>query len=152
MDACAVGLEHTSSRAGAVQNLFADTASGNFQTNNFSKGGAGNANFSTPADGQKPRMQMYLWTGAGATQEVLANGTAWAAMSADGCEANLTSLSGKVALVQRGTCAFTINAVTGADVHDDGEIYAAAGYSNDTLMDLFVDGMNYTPAFPFLRY
>jgi extracellular elastinolytic metalloproteinase len=49
---------------------------GNFQTNNFGKGGAqndpvlaeaqdgggtNNANFATPADGSKPRMQMYLW-------------------------------------------------------------------------------------------
>lgn len=52
-------------------------AAGNFQTNNFGKGGAGNdpvnaeaqdgggtnnANFSTPSDGSRPRMQMYLWT------------------------------------------------------------------------------------------
>jgi len=52
-------------------------AAGNFQTNNFGKGGAGNdpvnaeaqdgggtnnANFSTPTDGSRPRMQMYLWT------------------------------------------------------------------------------------------
>ena len=51
-------------------------AAGNFQTNNFGKGGAGNdpvlaeaqdgggtnnANFSTPADGSRPRMQMYIW-------------------------------------------------------------------------------------------
>ncbi|HYK02116.1 MAG TPA: M36 family metallopeptidase [Thermoanaerobaculia bacterium] len=51
-------------------------AGGNFQTNNFGKGGAGNdpvnaeaqdgggtnnANFSTPTDGSRPRMQMYLW-------------------------------------------------------------------------------------------
>lgn len=51
-------------------------AAGNFQTNNFGKGGAGNdavlaeaqdgggtnnANFATPADGSKPRMQMYIW-------------------------------------------------------------------------------------------
>ena len=51
-------------------------AAGNFQTNNFGLGGAGNdavlaeaqdgggtnnANFATPADGSKPRMQMYLW-------------------------------------------------------------------------------------------
>ena len=49
---------------------------GNFQNDNFGKGGAGfdpvraeaqdggganNANFSTPADGTRPRMQMYLW-------------------------------------------------------------------------------------------
>lgn len=50
---------------------------GNFQVNNFGKGGLGadpvraegqdgggtnNANFSTPPDGQQPRMQMYEWT------------------------------------------------------------------------------------------
>lgn len=50
---------------------------GNFQTNNFGLGGWGNdavqaeaqdgggtnnANFATPADGSRPRMQMYLWT------------------------------------------------------------------------------------------
>ncbi|HYI12008.1 MAG TPA: M36 family metallopeptidase [Thermoanaerobaculia bacterium] len=50
---------------------------GNFQTNNFGKGGSGNdpvnaeaqdgggtnnANFSTPSDGSRPRMQMYIWT------------------------------------------------------------------------------------------
>jgi hypothetical protein len=49
----------------------------NFQQDNFGKGGAGNdavslqvqdgsgvnnANFSTPSDGSRPRMQMYLWT------------------------------------------------------------------------------------------
>ncbi|HEY0156520.1 MAG TPA: M36 family metallopeptidase [Thermoanaerobaculia bacterium] len=54
-------------------------AAGNFQTNNFGKGGLGNdpvnaegqdgggtnnANFSTPADGSRPRMQMYLWNTA----------------------------------------------------------------------------------------
>lgn len=51
---------------------------GNFQNNNFSRGGSGvdyvraeaqdfsgtdNANFSTPPDGQLPRMQMYVFTG-----------------------------------------------------------------------------------------
>ena len=54
-------------------------AAGNFQTNNFGRGGVGNdpvnaeaqdgggtnnANFSTPADGSRPRMQMYLWNTA----------------------------------------------------------------------------------------
>jgi hypothetical protein len=54
-----------------------DEPSGNFQVNNYGRGGAGgddvqaeaqdgggtnNANFSTPAaDGGRPRMQMYLW-------------------------------------------------------------------------------------------
>ncbi|TYP76235.1 M36 family metallopeptidase [Aquimarina intermedia] len=52
-------------------------ASGNFQENNYGKGGVGgdsvnadaqdgsgsnNANFATPGDGGNPRMQMFLWT------------------------------------------------------------------------------------------
>ncbi len=81
--------EHVSS--GAVTNLFYwnniihdvqyqygfDEAAGNFQVNNYGRGGAGNdsvqaeaqdgggtnnANFATPADGSRPRMQMYVWT------------------------------------------------------------------------------------------
>ena len=81
------------SRDAAVANLFYsnnmihdvlyrygfDDVSGNFQENNYNRGGTGgdpvqaeaadgsgtnNANFSTPAaDGGKPRMQMYLWPG-----------------------------------------------------------------------------------------
>lgn len=54
-----------------------DEVSGNFQVNNFGKGGAGNdalnaeaqdgagtdnANFATPPDGFRPRMQMFEWT------------------------------------------------------------------------------------------
>jgi len=54
-----------------------DEAAGNFQVNNYGRGGAGNdsvraeaqdgsgtnnANFGTPSDGQRPRMQMYIWT------------------------------------------------------------------------------------------
>ncbi len=56
-----------------------DEAAGNFQVNNYGNGGLGgddvraeaqdgggncNANFGTPADGQRPRMQMYLCTNA----------------------------------------------------------------------------------------
>jgi subtilisin-like proprotein convertase family protein len=56
-----------------------DEVSGNFQTNNLSRGGLGNdqveaqaqdgsgtnnANFGTPPDGASGRMQMYLWTTA----------------------------------------------------------------------------------------
>ena len=52
-------------------------SAGNFQTNNFGKGGLGNdavqadaqdgsgtnnANFNTPPDGSAGRMQMFLWT------------------------------------------------------------------------------------------
>jgi extracellular elastinolytic metalloproteinase len=53
-----------------------DDESGNFQVNNYGRGGEGsdevladaqdgsgtnNANFATPPDGQNPRMQMYVW-------------------------------------------------------------------------------------------
>ncbi len=55
-----------------------DEASGNFQTNNYGNGGSendyvraevtdgigsNNANFFTPADGERPRMQMFIWDG-----------------------------------------------------------------------------------------
>ncbi len=54
-----------------------DEAAGNFQTDNFGRGGSGgdalqadaqdggfnNANMTTPPDGSAPRMQMYLWNG-----------------------------------------------------------------------------------------
>jgi extracellular elastinolytic metalloproteinase len=54
-----------------------DEAAGNFQVNNYGRGGLGNdsvraeaqdgagtnnANFGTPPDGQRPRMQMFVWT------------------------------------------------------------------------------------------
>ncbi len=84
----------------AVQNLFYlnnrihdtlyaagfDEAAGNFQQDNFGLGGLGgdpvnaeaqdgsgtnNANFSTPTDGRRPRMQMYLWTTLGDNQVVV---------------------------------------------------------------------------------
>ena len=77
-----------------------DEASGNFQTNNYGRGGTGgdavrceaadgsgtnNANFNTPAlDGSAPRMQMFLWPGNqfGPQNEVVVGGasygSAWA--------------------------------------------------------------------------
>ena len=77
-----------------------DEASGNFQKNNYGKGGTvttngdyvladsqdgysqasatlNNANFSTPNDGSSPRMQMYLWTyGAPPTNYITVNSPA----------------------------------------------------------------------------
>lgn len=152
-----------SNRNVAVQNLFYlnnvihdslyrhgfTEAVGNFQTNNFGRGGAGNdpvnaeaqdgsgtdnANFSTPNDGSAPRMQMYLWTGAAPNTFVTVGSTTYGAYQAafgpaftntglsgamalvndgtgttsDGCEASTTSLTGRVALVDRGTCDFTV--------------------------------------------
>lgn len=153
----------TANKAVAVQNLFYlnnvihdvlythgfTEANGNFQTNNFGKGGLGNdrvnaeaqdgggldnANFATPNDGSSPRMQMYLWSGTTPSGVTTVSGVNYGtygstfgpALTAagvtgalavyndntgtpsDGCEASAGSLSGKVAIVDRGTCAFTV--------------------------------------------
>ena len=155
----------------AVQNLFYfnntvhdilyrhgfNEAAGNFQTDNFGRGGAGNdpvnaeaqdgsgtdnANFSTPNDGSSPRMQMYLWSSYAPNVDVKvpgvtkpygayqsAFGPAFSSTNAkfvsvndgvvgagatpgtiyDGCEAlPAQSLSGKIAIVDRGFCDFTV--------------------------------------------
>jgi extracellular elastinolytic metalloproteinase len=151
----------------AVQNLFYfnnvihDTlyehgfteATGNFQQNNFGRGGrdgdpvnaeaqdgsgTDNANFATPVDGLNPRMQMYLWTGKGDHQVVINSGAAVGIYRAQGavfgppldatgitgdvvlvndgvgtvtdaCEAlAANSLTGKIALLDRGSCTFVV--------------------------------------------
>jgi len=87
----ATGVDPRTERPAAVSNLFYfnnlmhdfvynlgfTEAAGNFQTNNFGRGGTGNdpvnaeaqdgsgtnnANFGTPPDGSRPRMQMFLFT------------------------------------------------------------------------------------------
>lgn len=123
----------------------------NFQINNFGKGGAGNdavraeardgggtdnANFSTPADGSVPRMQMYLW--GPKSQSYLSYNSpsdlvgrnpvvgintefgptiASNPVTADvvlvtpikGCTTlSNTNLTGKIALIERGDCNFTV--------------------------------------------
>ena len=122
-----------------------DEAAGNFQIDNFGNGGVGddpvraeaqdgggtnNANFATPPDGSRPRMQMFLFTGAGGTHEVVVNspitvsyaalpaafgaqltktgitGDVVVAEPADGCTAITAPVAGKIALIDRGTCEF----------------------------------------------
>jgi len=133
-----------------------DEPSGNFQVNNYGRGGLGNdhvlaeaqdgsgtnnANFATPPDGYNPRMQMYLWSAAAQTScsslEVLSPasiagfktiGTAsfnppsafslmmksivlaqdGVGTASDGCSAltNAAAISGKIAIIDRGTCDF----------------------------------------------
>ncbi len=125
-----------------------DEPSGNFQQNNFGRGGAGNdavradaldgsgtnnANFSTPGDGSPGRMQMFRWTSPGGV-EVTAPyaatyqspvpddwGGSFTSLSGEvvpvqapttgllGCEGpytNAAAVSGKIALVKRGSCEF----------------------------------------------
>lgn len=125
-------------------------AAGNFQVDNFGKGGVGNdpvnaeaqdgsgldnANFATPADGSSPRMQMFLWSGTGGDAFVTVAGTDTVAFqsafggavtsagvsgalalvvdgvapTSDGCDAIARgALSGKIAIVDRGTCDFSV--------------------------------------------
>ena len=100
-------------------------------------GGTDNANFATPRDGRNPRMQMYLWSSPEPDHQVVAGnntfearraefsppftptglqGTVVAALdgggasNADGCEAITTNVSGRIALVDRGTCDFVVKA------------------------------------------
>lgn len=120
----------------------------NFQQTNFGLGGIGNdyvnaeaqdgggtnnANFASPSDGSKPRMQMYLWstvnrqffynapsmavsrqpsTGVAVFGPILdaigVTGNVQLSSVIDGCTAlPAGSLVGKIGLVERGTCAFT---------------------------------------------
>nr|WP_314497297.1 T9SS-dependent M36 family metallopeptidase [uncultured Chryseobacterium sp.] len=77
-DASITNLFYINNRVHDIFYQFGFTESArNFQQNNFGKGGAGNdyviaesqdggglnnANFTTPSDGNKPLMQMYLWS------------------------------------------------------------------------------------------
>lgn len=133
-----------------------DEASGNFQANNYGNGGQGgdyvraeaqdgsgtnNANFATPNDGNRPRMQMYIWPFNSNTGHFLKvhspNNIASSyfaiksnfgpppppvpitadlavledavAPTNDGCDSitNAALLSGKIVLIDQGTCGFT---------------------------------------------
>lgn len=96
--------------------------------------GLNNANFATPADGNPPRMQMYLWDpatvnrlrynspatfisrkpntkGASFGPILTAEGITGdisATTPTDGCSAITEDLTGKIALIQRGTCGFVV--------------------------------------------
>ena len=141
-----------------------DEMSGNFQVNNYGRGpavlpvgnnddvraeaqdgsGTNNANFFTPVDGQRPRMQMFVWnnplpnlaavnvsapspiageyrashanfgpplTAAGITAPVvlaLDSDIGIGPSPNDGCTfiTNAAEVSGKIAIVERGSCAF----------------------------------------------
>lgn len=124
-----------------------DEASGNFQANNYGNGGAdddyvradaqdgsgtNNANFSSPPDGSKPRMQMFEWSAesfntfkvnspssiarfygaAGASfgpQDATATGDLVIADPILGCSSfnNSGAIDGNIALIDRGNCNFT---------------------------------------------
>lgn len=124
-------------------------AAKNFQNNNFGQGGTGNdyvlaeaqdgggtnnANFSTPTEGSRPRMQMFMWSpvnrlffynspSAAVPRQPVAGtaqfgnpldaagvtGNVQLSSVLDGCTAiPAGSLAGKIGLIERGTCAFTV--------------------------------------------
>jgi large repetitive protein len=104
----------------------------------FFSGARDNANMSTPADGAKPRMQMFVWAGPSVeislttnaaslpqatfvspasfgpqsfdvTGDLVLSVDAGGASPNDGCEA-IGNVAGKIAVVDRGSCAFTVKA------------------------------------------
>lgn len=101
-----------------------DEPAGNFQQNNYGRGGAANdavraealdgggennANFSTPADGSSGRMQMYLWSGESGNVvrvngPVLVQGTYYAqAASGWGAQITTTPVTGDVVITDDGS-------------------------------------------------
>jgi extracellular elastinolytic metalloproteinase len=194
----------TANRNVAVQNLFFlnnvvhdelyahgfDEAAGNFQADNFGNGGLAddpvnaeaqdggglnNANFATPADGSSPRMQMYLWSGAGAHQLVVnsppsisgiysaraaalgppltATGvTAVVALVNDGVAPTSdacdrlprNSLTGRIALIDRGTCDFVDKIVNAQRAGAVGVI--VANNQGDGLVTMGGSGNSSIPA------
>jgi extracellular elastinolytic metalloproteinase len=167
---------NTTNRKFAIDNLFYwnnlmhdvmyqygfNEVSGNFQSDNLGRGGAGNdhvraeaqdasgtnnANFSTPADGGGGRMQMFLFspvpnlvvntpaniagiysavesdfstnnklinTGPRTGDVVYYNDNAAGTLH-EGCAAPVNAIAGKIALINRGTCAFTVKVKNAQD-------------------------------------
>ncbi len=126
-----------------------DERSGNAQSSNYGRGGVqgdpirgeaqdvsgkNNANMSTPADGARPRMQMFLWdfgtarltmsapTAAtftnvglpsawGSTNYNIPDGTPFVrAVPNDACAALTGTFTGMIVVVDRGTCGFSVKA------------------------------------------
>jgi hypothetical protein len=87
-------------------------------------GSINNANMATPADGMSPKMQVFIWSGTddktltvGGTQfpagaasygpaSFDATGATVIAAPADACAALTSTITGKIAIVDRGTCSF----------------------------------------------
>ncbi|HFE45742.1 MAG TPA: peptidase, partial [Nannocystis exedens] len=155
-----------------------DEAAGNAQEDNFDRGGLGgdvlhaqaqdaalegalnNANMSTPADGESPRMQMYLWSGpTSASVEVNPLAETFTVGNAgfgpqnfdisalitvindgegtlsDGCEPAQNNLNGRIALIDRGDCSFETKVTNAQDAGALGVLIAnnQAGDTPPTL-------------------
>ena len=162
---------------------FTETA-GNFQANNFGKGGNGsdsvraevqdgvgtdNASMATPRkDGRNPRMQMLLFlnnvllvdTPASIAGNYLAGYATFGppleptgvtgdvvlvddgvGTATDACEAITNAVAGSIALIDRGTCAFTVKVKNAQDagaiaaiiVNNDGDAYLIMHGTDPTI-------------------
>lgn len=152
---------------------FANGGAGNDAVNAEAQDGGGtdNANFATPSDGQPPRMQMYLWTGIG-THEVVVNSSNYVAQGAsfgpaltttgvtgaialvndgtaptsDGCERlPRGSLSGRIALVDRGACDF-VDKVKNAQAAGAIGVIVANNQGGDVVFTMGGSGRTTVPA------
>ncbi len=165
-----------------------DEASGNFQQNNYGRGGSAgdpvqadaqdgsgtnNANFGTPPDGSDPRMQMFEWTPVAdhlvtinapgsIAGDYVAAGAAFGPTltttgitgnialandgtgdTADGCEAltNGAQINGNIALMDRGSCSFTVKvknaqnagAIAAIVANNGGDAVIAMGGTDNTV-------------------
>ena len=184
-------LDPSTYRPAAVTNLFYwnnvvhdvfyqygfDEPAGNFQVNNYLKGGLGaddvraeaqdgsgtnNANFGTPPDGARPRMQMFIWTppllylvtvnGGPIAGDYPASGAAFgprlddigprtgdvalgvdASGGTDGCAPLVGFPAGGIALVDRGTCTFVIK-VANAQAAGASAVIVANNMAGDPIL------------------
>lgn len=149
----------------------------NFQNTNFGLGGAGNdyvqaeaqdgggtnnANFASPADGSRPRMQMFLWSTvnrfffynapSSAVNRQPQAGTATFGTSLDaagitgnvqlssvlnGCTAiPAGSLTGKIGLVERGSCNFTVKVKNAQNAGASAVIIYNESANGDTVINM----------------
>ena len=126
---------------------------GNAQASNYGRGGVegdsmrveaqdnaiggsrNNANMSTPSDGLRPRMQVFLWSGENQREiELVGDGTILpsntasfgpanfditaevalvddgTAPTSNGCEPIVNNVTGRIALIDRGVCTFAVKA------------------------------------------
>jgi extracellular elastinolytic metalloproteinase len=146
------------SEANFQENNFGRGGSGSDSVNAEAQDGTGldNANFATPSEGQNPRMQMYLWAGKPSHQAVVGatnyagSGAAFGpaltstgktgiltiASPADGCTAISTTLTGRIAIIDRGTCDFTVKVKNAQLKGAIGVIVSNHAAGGDSLMTM----------------
>ena len=121
-------------------------AAGNFQVNNYGKGGLGNddvraeaqdgsgtnnANFGTPVDGARPRMQMFIWTHPQPNTVTVHGGAIAGDYSASratfGPQLNAAGITGDVVLVNDGVAGPAVPPAAPGTLTDGCEPFAGVG-------------------------